>query len=168
MAIDFENPPIVTYSSKSKFGLCDDQPPLPKGPAYLDEDNGGKWVAVISNEPRFPVRFVPIDNSIEILRADGKSAKRCDGMMSFKQSVIFVELKEIDMKGNDWIKKADEQLRTTIGYFEDEDYSKTFKIKKAYIANSERPKFRDSQQVRMEKFEDETGYVLRIENRIIL
>ena len=168
MAVDFENPPIVMYSSKSKFGLCDDQPPLPKGPAYLDERNGEKWVAVINNEPRFPVRFVPIDNSIEILRADGKSAKRCDGMMSFNQTVIFVELKEINMKGADWIKKADLQLRSTIKYFEDEAISDTFRIKKAYIANSERPKFRVKQTERMERFEDETGYVLRIENRIML
>ena len=40
--------------------------------------------------------------------------------------------------------------------------------KKAYIANSEKPKFRESQKRRMDEFLTDTGYVLRIENRIIL
>jgi hypothetical protein len=74
----------------------------------------------------------------------------------------------MDTKEVGWIKEGEQQLRTTIKYFEDEADSDNFTIKKAYVANSERPRFRDSQQERMEKFGDETGYILRIENRIIL
>jgi hypothetical protein len=168
MAVDFRKPACVSSSTKKKFGICDDQPPLPKGPAYIDETNGAKWIAVVVNDPPIQVLFTAIDNCIDILRPDRKMDKRCDGMLSYNETVIFVELKETDMKGAEWIKKADLQLRTTIKYFEEERISDSFNIKKAYIANSERPKFRDSQQVRMEKFEEETGYVLRIENRIIL
>jgi len=168
MAVDFRKPACVSSSTKKKFGICDDQPPLPKGPAYIDETNGSKWIAVVVNDPPIQVLFTAIDNCIDILRPDRKMDKRCDGMLSYNETVIFVELKETDMKGAEWIKKADLQLRTTIKYFEEERISDSFNIKKAYIANSERPKFRDSQQVRMEKFEEETGYVLRIENRIIL
>lgn len=169
MAVDFSKPACVSNTNARKFGLCDNQPPLPKAQAYIDERNGANWIAIVVNEPQYDVTFTAIDNCIDgMLRVDRTPDKRCDGMMTFNETVIFVELKKINMKGNEWIKNADEQLRSTIGYFEDEDYSKSFKIKKAYIANSERPKFRDSQQMRMEKFEDETGYILRIENRIVL
>ena len=169
MVVDFEKTACVSTTNAKIFGICDDQPPLPKAPAYIDLRDGQKWIAIVDNEPHFNVLFTAIDHCVGgVVRADGKPEKRCDGMMSFNQTVIFVELKEIDMKGTVWIKNAEEQLRSTIGYFENDDYSKSFKIKKAYIANSEHPKFRDSQQVRMEKFEDETGFVLRIENRIVL
>lgn len=168
MAVDFKKPSCVSSTDAKRFGICDDQPPLPKGPAYLDHKDGKKWIAVVHNDSRFQVLFTAIDHCVDILRPDGTQEKRCDGMLTLHDSVIFVELKEIDMKGAGWIKQAEEQLRTTIGYFEKEPEAKAYEIKKAYIANSERPLFRESQQVRMERFEEETGYVLRIENRIIL
>jgi len=57
-------------------------------------------------------------------------------------------------------------LRSTIKYFEQQDESRNFSKKKAYIANSERPLFRTVQAVRMDRFFSETKYILRIENRI--
>jgi len=140
----------------------------PKGLAYIDETNGENWISVVVNQPQNDVLFTAIDNCIEIFRPDRTMDKRCDGMLSFNDTVVFVELKQMNTMDVGWIKDGEKQLRTTIKYFEDEPLSKGFRVKKAYIANSERPKFRDSQQERMEKFEDETGYVLRIENRIIL
>lgn len=168
MAVNFKKPGCVSTSNKKKFGLCDDQPPLPKGPAYIDEIDGAKWIAIVINDPPINIHFTAIDNCVDIIRPDGKMDKRCDGMLSFNETVIFVELKEINMHGAEWIRTAEKQLRTTISYFEEEEDSITFKVKKAYIANSERPTFRNSQQTRMERFEDETGYLLRIENRIYL
>jgi len=57
-------------------------------------------------------------------------------------------------------------LRSTIKYFEQQDESRNFSKKKAYIANSERPLFRTGQAVMMDRFFSETKYILRIENRI--
>ena len=74
----------------------------------------------------------------------------------------------MDTKGAKWVVKADEQLRTTISYFEQEEIAEDFTTKQAYIANSERPKFRESQMHRMDQFFTDTGYVLRIVNRIKL
>jgi hypothetical protein len=48
------------------------------------------------------------------------------------------------------------------------DDADNYTEKKAYIANSQRPKFKQTQAQRMNKFLKDTGYVLRIENRIIL
>lgn len=171
MSINFFEGKCQTQSSNKLFGLCDDPPPA-KNPAYIDETDGSKWIAVVVNEdnnkPKYDVTFTAIDNCITILRPDEKSAKRCDGMLTFDTTVILVELKERGAQGNLWVKDAEKQLRTTIDYFEREDASEGYNKKKAYIANSEHPKFKASQSTRMEKFLDDTGYVLRIENRIIL
>lgn len=171
MSIDFFKATCQTHSSEKLFGLCDDPPPA-NNPAYIDETNGAKWIAVVVNEdnnkPKYNVDFIAIDNCITILRPDGKPAKRCDGMLTFDNTVIFVELKQRGARGNSWVEDAEKQLKSTIDYFEREDEANDFNQKKAYIANSEHPKFKESQAMRMDKFLSDTGYVLRIENRIVL
>lgn len=167
MSINFSDPKCQTHSNKKQFGLCDDPPPA-KNPAYIDEANGGKWIATVINEEEHEVTFTAVDHCIETLRKDGKMDNRCDGFLSYNTTIIFVELKQRDEDGNKWIKEGDGQLRTSIEYFEKSMESLQFTTKGAYIANNERPKFRESQSTRMEKFGDETGYVLRIENRITL
>ena len=167
MNINFSQVACQTHSKRKLFGLCDDPPP-PHKAAYIDETNGAKWIAVVVNDETYAVTFTAIDHCIVINRPDGKQSKRCDGVLTYNSTVIFVELKEIGGKGNDWVEVTEEQLKITIGHFEAEDYADNFIQKKAYIANSEHPKFKESQTRRMEQFFDDTGYVLRIENRIIL
>jgi hypothetical protein len=80
--------------------------------------------------------------------------------------VAFIELKARDEHGNKWIKDAEEQLLVSIALFEKSEEAEAFPLKKAYIVNSDRPRFRESQAARMEKFLNVTTYVLRIEARI--
>ena len=167
MSIEFNVAKCQTHSDKKLFGLCDDPPPS-MNPAYIDEKDGGKWIAVVINEDKYAVTFTAIDNCIEIKREDGKPAKRCDGVLTYDDHVIFVELKERGALGNEWVKEAEKQLRTSIGYFENSAEAENYMRKKAYVANSEHPKFKESQLMRMEKFLIDTGYILRIINRIIL
>lgn len=167
MSIDFTESLCQTTSKKKMFGLCDNPPPA-KDPAYIDENDGSKWISVVLNDELKDVIFTAIDNCIEIKRADGLDSQRCDGVLTFEDTVIFVELKDRLSKGKTWITDAECQLRETISFFEKEDISEDFQVKKAYIANKALPKFRSSQAARMDKFFDETGYVLRIENRIQL
>jgi hypothetical protein len=165
MSINFSDANCQTSSNRKIFGLCDD--PLPdSNPAYINEDDGGKWIAVVVNDDRYNVTFTAIDNCIEIKRTDGKPAKRCDGVLTYDSTVIFVELKQRGARGNAWVTDAEEQLRATISYFELEDVAENYNTKEAYIANSEHPKFKESQMRRMEQFYVDTGYVLRIVNRI--
>lgn len=154
-------------SNANKFGLCDAPSPNNQ-PAYIDEQNGENWIAIIDNEPKFEVIFTAIDNCIDFKTADNKPSKRCDGVLSFNETIIFVELKDRSAKNNEWVKDGEKQLRTSIVNFEKSDSLDLFKIKKAYIANNQHPKFKSSQINRMQKFADETGFILRIENRIIL
>lgn len=162
MKINFFDTQCQSQSSRKRFGICD----LP--PAKIDEHDGATWIAVVENEYLRQVTFTAIDHCIEIKRADGKMEKRCDGVLTYNSHVIFIELKESEKKGSDWVKEAEMQLRITIGLFEDSNYAMEYKDKMAYIANSERPQFRQGQTRRMEQFLTDTGYVLRIENRIVI
>lgn len=165
MNIDFFDTKCIDKSNRKLFGLCDDKP---DSRAYLKETDGSKWVAVVENEYRYNVIFVAIDKCIETFRADGKMDKRCDGFLTHEKTITFVELKEIGGFRSPWIQDGEQQLRASIGYFEKTEDAKTYSIKKAYIANNEHPKARISQVARMDKFLDETGYILYIQNRIIL
>lgn len=162
--INFFPKEYITSCRKRRFGVCD--PPASEEKAYIAVREGENWIAVVDNYYQTEVKFVPIDHCIELLRPDGKMDNRCDGCLYYEKTIIFVELKERNMKGADWIKDAEEQLRHTIKRFEDEKESTAFKVKKAYIANSARPRFRSGQTVRLENFFAETKYVLRIENTI--
>ncbi|WDF67604.1 hypothetical protein PQ465_14990 [Sphingobacterium oryzagri] len=168
MSIDFSLAKCQDRSNSKLFGICDDPPPA-KTKAYLNETDGAKWIAVVDNEYRYDVVFTAIDHCIEVpARPDGKSSKRCDGMLTYNKTVIFVELKTRPQLGTDWIKEAERQLKTTIAHFETTELAEEFTDKKAYAANSEHPKAKESYLVRIEKFFEDTGYVLRIENRIVL
>lgn len=167
MSINFFEPRCQTSSCRKIFGLCDDPPPA-ANPAYIDEIDGTKWIAVVENEDLYNVSFTAVDHCIVIDRPDGKPTKKCDGVLSYNSTVIFVELKQRGALGNKWVTDAEEQLRTTIGYFEREENAEQFNNKQAYIANSEHPKFKESQMRRMDQFFTDTGYVLQIVNRIKL
>jgi hypothetical protein len=163
----FFDPKCQSSSKRNLFGLCDDPPPSNR-PAYIDKTDGSKWIAIVDNEPKFQVNFTAIDHCIEILKPDGNPEKRCDGVLTYNSTISFVELKVRDALGNALVKDAEEQLRATISHFEKQQESLNFTTKKAYIANSEHPKFKVSQARRMDQFLSDTGYILRIENRIIL
>lgn len=167
MIIEFRIANCQTQSDKKVFGLCDDPHPA-RNSAYIDETDGSKWIAVVENEYRYSTAFIAIDNCIEIKDSDGKMEKRCDGMLTYNATVIFVELKQRSAKGNAWVEDAEPQLRNSILHFEKTELAENYNQKKAYISNSEHPKLKTSQIGRMEKFYTETGYVLRIEARIRL
>ena len=153
------------FSSKKRFGICDETPP-PNKKAYIDESNGQNWIAVIENFYQDNITFIPVDNCIEIRRADKTMDNRCDGFLYYDKTIIFVELKKSASKSKYWIDDGENQLRVTIGHFESCDEAVNFDVKKAYIANNAKPLFRRSMTDRMDNFFQDTGYVLRIESRI--
>ena len=168
MEIDFFNSQCQFVSNKKRFGLCDEQDN--KNPAYLDERNEDKWIAVVENEELKEVHFIAIDYCIDIWRDKEKKEmdNRSDGMLWYETSIVFVELKDRVSKKNTnaWVKDGEKQLKRTIEYFEKTEQSNRFTEKRAYIANKAHPTFKESQLQRMKNFKQETGYTLRIENRI--
>ena len=159
----FFSSPKQYISNKKIFGLCDKEPP-PHLPAFLDENNGKEWIAVVDNFYQKTVYFFALDNCIQLLKSDGKQDKCCDGMLAYNSTVIFVEL--TTRTDAQWRKEKDEQLCATIKHFENTEASKNYNVKKAYIANTSRPKFKTNYDIQANRFLNETGYVLRIQNRI--
>lgn len=133
MSTDFSVAKCQDSSSKKLFGICDDPAPATNR-AYLDEDNGTKWVAVVQNEYEYDVLFTAIDHCIQVPPRpnDGRPSKRCDGMLSYNETVIFVELKERAQVGTDWIRDAEKQLKTTIAHFETTELAEDFKDFRRY------------------------------------
>jgi len=56
MSVNFEDKNCQTFSSKKLFGLCDAPAPSTK-PAYIDEENGVKWIGVVVNERLYEATF---------------------------------------------------------------------------------------------------------------
>jgi hypothetical protein len=163
MNINFFDANCQSQTNKYKFGLCDD----PNGsPAYIDTDDCSKWIAIVENNQEIEVIFTAIDNCIEILRSDGKKDNRCDGMLTYNNHIIFVELKERKYTNSVWIEEGENQLRKTIAVFVNHNNLAIFKSKKAYIANSKKPQFQYSHKERMQKFRNDTGFTLSIQNTI--
>jgi hypothetical protein len=164
MSINFFDANCQSQTNQYKFGLCDD-PNKDKDPAYIDTVDCSKWIAIVENNQEIEVIFTAIDNCIEILRSDGTMDNRCDGMLTYNNHIIFVELKERNFR-NKWVGKGEEQLKNTINVFIANHDLAIYKSKKAYIANNKKPTFQSSQITRMDKFKDETGFRLIIQNTI--
>ena len=164
MSINFFDANCQSQTNQYKFGLCDD-PNKDKDPAYIDTVDCSKWIAIVENNQEIEVIFTAIDNCIEILRSDGTMDNRCDGMLTYNKHIIFVELKERNFR-NKWVGKGEEQLKNTINVFIANHDLAIYKSKKAYIANNKKPNFQSSQITRMDKFKDETGFRLIIQNTI--
>lgn len=156
--------PSQDITSAVKFGICDD---IPRGRAYTDEIDSSKWIAEVDNPNAYTVTFTSIDNCIDIRRPDGNLDNRCDGMLTYEQSVVFVELKERDTD-REWVAKGELQLRATITVFSNSHDSTSYLTRRAYVANSLRPNFASGRAAQMDKFKDDTGFTMLIQNRIEL
>ncbi len=150
-------------SSSKEFGICDNAAPATT-PAFLNEDFPSSWIGIVNNTNEIEITFNAIDNCIEILREDGKMDKRCDGLLSYGNNLIFVELKE--REGGQWIKTGRNQLTATINRFKQEHDISTFDSIKASICNSLRPQFNSGHFENIQKFKDDTGYILSTKQRI--
>jgi hypothetical protein len=122
--------------SAQLFGLCDDQNGLK---AYTNVLTPNTWVATVENPETKPVIFTAIDNCVEILRGDGSLERRCDGMLTYTDNIVFVELKEVEKA---WITGAVEQLETTIQYFTENHDINLFRHKRAFACNKKHPRFK--------------------------
>ena len=171
MSVNFFKEVCKSSSKKKVFGVCDDVDAdgNTSKPAYLAEDNGAKWIATVDNYYRENIDFYAVDNCVTFpLREDGKLSKRCDGFLVSNDIIAFIELKSRNEYGSKWVSDAEKQLKISIYYFEKEKKSSEYNDKRAYIVNNMRPQARISQAERMERFLDETGYLLFVKARINL
>lgn len=147
------------------FGICDD---IPHQRAYLDLVEGRKWMAVVQNDLKHVVTFTALDHCVEFNKANGQKEKRCEGILTYEDTIIFVEIKERTGDAKTWAKDADKQLRNSIRLIHSKLNLDEFTKKRASITNRLQTKSNEKHSVRMKQFLEQTGYVLRVNNRIIL
>lgn len=163
MPIDFFVNSCKTHSNKTEFGLCDDPPPV-SSPAYIDEDDQSKWIGVVKNTSNKDVEFIAIDACIDIRKPDGSLESRCDGLLSFDNDLIFVELK--NREGGQWLKKGREQLTITINNFKANYTISDFDNVHGNVCNSLRPLSHSGHAMNIQQFYDDTNLVLKSDNII--
>lgn len=136
MPINFFAPTCQEPSINAvRFGICDDQQ---GGKAYTNTADQDAWVATVENDRQEDITFTAIDQCIEIYRANGDMENRCDGMLTYPDNIVFVELK--DQRGG-WIPHATLQLETTIRHFQANHDLGVFRHKRAFACNKRHPRF---------------------------
>jgi hypothetical protein len=171
MSVDFFCTRCCHTTRAQEFGLCDDN--VYKTTAYLDTTNKNKWVAIIKNPNAYLVDFQAIDwcECVKIFEPNGDMAKRCDAMLIYENTLIFVELKQRDAPNSKWIPQGCEQLISAIKHFKiHHPMPPDFSIKqKAYLVNSLKPNFPSNQMHTTQKFyNDSGGIILAIQQKIDL
>ena len=133
--------------------------------AYKDEINKEKWIANVKNNNEINVTFTAIDNCITIYRKKGEKERSCDGMLTYTDNIVFVELKE---KRKNWITDGTEQLEKTISKFAQNHNLMSIKKRRAFLSNKKHPLFKHSHKEEMQKFHKKFKVRLIINNTIKL
>lgn len=166
MSVDFfTNTCQETPTTELSFGICDDQN---NTRAYLDFTISSKLVAEIENPNLQSIVFTAIDYCIDLLRPDGTRDNHCDGMLTYSDSIVFVELKERKGKAGTWIPHGEKQLRAVISHFENNHDINIYSSKRAFLSNNKKPFAHSFQGNRIRRFKLDTGIDLFIMNKIII
>lgn len=168
MPVDFFNEKCRTTSNKARFGLCDDPPP-PHTPAYINENNKGEWIGIVTNERLLDVNFHAVDHCIALpLVEDGRKPLRCDGILLSENTLIFVELKSRDVRRKVWLQEGIDQLISTINLFRRNSDLVSYDRAEAHICNKKRPISHLGRSEKIQKFKDTTGLILYTDQEIQL
>ena len=157
MAIDFFQAQCQSKTSETVFGIYD----VP--PAILSFENSDDWQAWVDNPEGKEITHTAIDDCLGIPRSEGE---RCESMITYGEVLTFIELKDRD--GGRWAGKARDQLINTIALFKRDANIAVYKRLYGHIANKQRPNFKAGGKNFSQQFEDETGFVLRVSEVIII
>lgn len=154
MQIDFFNKECQKSTCEIKFGICDDNDLNAKTPAYLDFENIDNWLVEVLNKSSKKIVFTAIDHCV--LKYDKKidNPSRCDAMLIYESSIIFVELKNK-------LKKPAQiaQLENTIRLFFENNNNIIFFKKEAYLSNKKKTVFL-SQDTKDKFLQENSGFRL--------
>jgi len=152
MIVNFFDTGCQEQVSEHLFGICDDQN---SSKAYTDVNDIARWIVVVENGAAIQITFTAIDHCISLYRENGDMESRCDGMLTYIDNIIFVELKEVRTSG--WIPGGVEQLRHTITLFKNSHNLLEIKKRRAFLVNKKRPDFQYGHKALMAQFKNETG-----------
>jgi Holliday junction resolvase-like predicted endonuclease len=166
MNVDFFKTDCQITTSEKKFGLYDAEDKSPVIIKLTDEDS---WNAKVLNNAGKNILFTAIDNCIEILKINGDMDSRCDCMLSFDSTLIFVELKN---KRESWQAEGLAQIENTAIRMltEISNHYYSFKKRKAVVANRKNqfPSFHDSNAEQRQYFKSKYNMRIQFEAEIII
>lgn len=164
MRIDFFNTPCAEGPRNDKrYGICDEQD---GSKAFTDIDREENWIASVLNENSREVVFTAIDNCFKITKPGTNDFEStCDGMLTFDDSLFFVELKN---KKEQWIPEAKQQLENTIRLFLQHHQDSGVRFRKAFACNKRHPFFHTVENEDQKRFFDEYGFRFDINSRIVI
>lgn len=166
MSVNFSKDECQTKTNKERFGIYDAED---KSPAIIKIDDESSWNATVINKNSIELLFTAIDNCIDILRDNGEMDSRCDGMLTFKNTIFFVKLKN---KRGSWQSKGLSQIESTIKRMmtEELDFYNSFTKRKAIVANRKHqfPSFHMSHSEQREYFLQEYNTRIQFEAGIIV
>lgn len=160
MKTDFFKAECQTKTDKELFGIRDDDN---DSCSYLVSEENKNWIAKVENSNKKEITFIAIDNCLNIRDKNDNKQSVCDCMLTFENSIIFIELKEMR---KDYIQKAKDQLKNTIRIFQENHDSSIYRKKLAFIANRRHPHFNYSQKESMHDFYNNFKFRLLIQNTI--
>jgi len=131
MRVDFFKAVCQKTTSEKKFGLFDAED---KTPAKIKLTDDSAWNASIMNNGGKTVCFTAIDNCIDVFRENGEMDSRCDCMLTYNSTLLFVELKN---KRDSWQAEGLSQIENIAKIMIDEipNHYYSFQKRKAIVAN---------------------------------
>ncbi|HOY31690.1 MAG TPA: hypothetical protein PKW80_07405 [Bacteroidales bacterium] len=166
MSIDFFKTVCQKTTSEKKFGLYDAEDKTPVKIKLTDEPS---WNATILNTECRTISFTAIDNCIDVYRENGEMDSRCDCMLSYNSTLLFVELKN---KRDSWQSEGLSQIENIAKKMIEEipDIYYHFKKRKAIVANRKHqfPAFQNSNAEQRQYFSSKYNMRIQFDAEIII
>jgi len=162
MSVDFFDSKCLTKTSETEFGIRDG---VNEEMVYLDFTNKAYWICTVLNENKTKIKFRAVDKCVIILRENGDKEKSCDAILTYGESIDFIELKN---QRGEWIKDGREQLEKTIELFILNHGLENFKHKRAFVLNKKHPDFHVIENEIMIRFFRKYKVRLNVEATIII
>ncbi len=159
MSVDFFKAVCQKTTSEKKFGLYDAED---KTPAKIKLTDESTWNATILNNDGKTVSFTAIDNCIDVFRENGEMDSRCDCMLTYDSTLLFIELKN---KRDSWQAEGLSQIENVAKIMIDKipNHYYSFKKRKAIVANRKNqfPAFNSSNAEQRQYFSSK--YKMRVQ-----
>lgn len=155
MAINFFETKCQNQTHEKVFGIYDTPP------ATLSFANYNDWHVWVDNDGAKEITHTAVDKCLNIAHSEGE---RCESMVTYDDVLMFIELKDRD--GGRWAGKSRDQLINTINLFKRDASIAPYSRLYGHIANKQRPCFKAGNKTFYQKFEDETGFILRVSDVI--
>ncbi len=166
MKVEFLKADCQTTTNERKFGLYDAEDKTPIKVHLTDED---KWNATVLNSESKNVLVTAIDNCIDIIRPNGEMDNRCDCMLTYDTTILFIELKN---KRDSWQSEGLAQIENVVNVMIEEspEFYNAFTKRKAIVANRKHqfPSFHQSNIEHRQHFSSKYKMRIQFEAEIVV